>query len=179
MPRLRLQTPRALDLLGMSAAASDPQAQRWLGWPGKSVTTARRCQDQGFLDMPPGRGAKRHPKGEDWLLAAVDPVGERLAAVSFDRKTGEVGGWLAPQFRGRSLGADLFAGVAQFAHEHLGVPSVVAGTEASNAACIGALSAAGFIPVAGPETHALPDGRVVPARWFHHESSSSLCCWRV
>jgi RimJ/RimL family protein N-acetyltransferase len=97
--------------------------------------------------------------GGDWYLAAVDPEGDRLAgAVGIYTGTGEVGGWLAPQFRGRSLGVDLFAGAAQFAHQHLGVASVRAGTEADNAACIGALSAAGFLPVEDPETRAF-------ARW--------------
>ena len=180
MPRLKLQTLHALDVPGVLAAASDPQAQRWLGWADKAVTQARRWQEQGFLDVQPGRGFKRRVKDEDWLLAAVDPAGERLAgAVRFNGQTGEVGGWLAPQFRGHSLGADLFAGAAEFAHQHLGIAAVIAGTETSNAACIGALSAAGFIPVAGPQTHALPDGRVTPARWFRHESSSASYCWRV
>jgi len=167
-------------MAGVLAAASDPHAQRWLGWTDKAVTRARRWQEQGFLDVSPGRGAKRHPKGEDWLLAAVDPLGERLVGgVSFHKKTGEIGGWLAPQFRGRGLGADLFAGVAEFAHQHLGVPSVIAGTETSNAACIGALSTAGFLPMDGPEKHVLADGRVIPSRWFRHESSSPSYCWRI
>jgi hypothetical protein len=39
-----------------------------------------------------------------------------------------------------------------------------------NTACIGALTAAGFIPAAGPATHTLGNGRVATARWFRHES---------
>lgn len=37
MPGLRLQTPAAQDFPMMMAAASDPQAQRWLGWRPQDV----------------------------------------------------------------------------------------------------------------------------------------------
>ena len=40
-PALRLETPTAGDLRIMLAAASDPQAQRWLGWTGRDVVPER------------------------------------------------------------------------------------------------------------------------------------------
>ena len=177
MPGLRLQTPSEVDLLGAIAAAGDPQAQRWLGWADRDVR--RVGQWTSFMDATPGTGRKprRLGKGTVLLLAATDPAGERLAgAIEVSRETHEIGGWLAPRFRGCGLGAALFAGAAEFAHHHLGIPSVIAGTEPGNAACIGALSAAGFITATGPETHTLPNGRVVDARWFRHESGQPARC---
>jgi RimJ/RimL family protein N-acetyltransferase len=113
--------------------------------------------------------------GERWLIA-VDKASGRLAGgLGLDRDTGEVGGWLAPGFRGRGLGSSLFAGAAQFGHQHLGLASLTAGTEPGNHACVAGLTSAGFIPAPGPSTHTLPDGRVVPARWFRHEAVASRC----
>lgn len=178
MAGLRLQSPSVQDGRAMTAgAASDPQAQRWLGWADRDVQQAR--QWAGLLGADPGqrRWLPRAPGGRGTSLAAVDPSGRRLAGwIEFTRETGEIGGWLAPGFRGRGLGAALFGGAAEFAHHHLGTASVLAGTEAENAACIGALTAAGFVPAAGPETHTLPNGRVTIARWFRHESVRPALC---
>jgi RimJ/RimL family protein N-acetyltransferase len=177
MPDLRLQSPSVQDARAMLAAASDPHAQRWLGWPDQIVQQAR--QWAGLLGAEPGEGRwlPRSASSREMPLAAIDPSGRRLAGwITFTRETGEIGGWLAPGFRGRGLGAALFAGAAEFAHHHLGAASVLAGTEAENTACIGALTAAGFIPAAGPETHTLPNGRVTTSRWFRHESVRPALC---
>jgi RimJ/RimL family protein N-acetyltransferase len=178
MPDLRLQSPSLQNLRAMAAAASDPHAQHWLGWTDQFVQQAR--QWTGLLEMELGEGGGRLPRASDRRathLAAIDASGRRLAgAISFDGDTSEVGGWLAPGFRGRGLGAALFTGAAEFAHHHLGVASVLAGTEDDNAACIRALTAAGFIPAAGPATHTLENGRVTTARWFRHESPQPALC---
>jgi RimJ/RimL family protein N-acetyltransferase len=177
MPDLRLQSPSMQDGRAMAAGASDPRAQRWLGWTDGHVLQAQQWTD--LLDAEPGRGRRlpRAPGSREMCLAAVDPSGRRLAGwIEFTRETGEIGGWLAPEFRGRGLGAALFGGAAEFAHHHLGAISVLAGTEPANAACIGALTAAGFIPAPGPETHTLPNGRVAAARWFRHESVRPALC---
>lgn len=162
----------------MLAAASDPQAQRWLGWTGRAVLPERDLER--LLALQAGHGAfpsRRHLSGPEIHLAAIDLADGRVAgALGVDRDTGEIGGWLAPRFRGRGLGAGLFAGAAEFAHQHLGIPSVTAGTESSNAACIAALAGAGFTPAAGPDVHTLPDGRAVPSRWFRHESARPVMC---
>jgi RimJ/RimL family protein N-acetyltransferase len=170
-PALRLQTPTVPDMAIIFAAASDRQAQRWLGWtdvmpePDLEPLLARSAGQGQILLRPPPH------------LAAIDPADGRVAgAIEVDPDTGEVGGWLAPRFRGRGLGAGLFAGAAEFAHQHLGIPAVTAGTESSNAACVAALVSAGFIPAVGPDTHTLPDGRVVPARWFRHGSVQTSIC---
>jgi RimJ/RimL family protein N-acetyltransferase len=176
MPGLRLQTPTKQDARIMLAAASDPQAQRWLGWTGPAVIPQWELEHQ--LARTAGRG-RAFPRvlGPGRYLVAIDPAPGRVAgAFAVDGNTGEVGGWLAPRYRGRGLGSGLFAGAAEFAHQHLGIPSVTAGTEISNAACIAALASAGFILAAGPDTQTLPDGRVVPVRWFRHESAYPTVC---
>jgi RimJ/RimL family protein N-acetyltransferase len=176
MPGLRLQTPTKQDARIMLAAASDPQAQRWLGWTGPAVIPQWDLEHQ--LARTAGRG-RAFPRvlGPGRYLVAIDPAPGRVAgAFAVDGNTGEVGGWLAPRYRGRGLGSGLFAGAAEFAHQHLGIPSVTAGTEISNAACIAALASAGFILAAGPDTQTLPDGRVVPVRWFRHESAYPTVC---
>jgi RimJ/RimL family protein N-acetyltransferase len=177
MPDLRLQSPSERDARAMLTAASDPQAQRWLGWTDRHVQQAR--QWTGLLGAEPGQGRWLPPSAgsREMLLAAIDPSGQRLAGgITFTRETGEIGGWLAPGFRGRGLGTALFAGAAEFAHHHLGTASVLAGAEAENTACIRALTAAGFIPAAGPETHTLLNGRVINSRWFRHESVRPALC---
>jgi RimJ/RimL family protein N-acetyltransferase len=174
MPGLRLQTPTKRDVRIMHAAAGDPQAQRWLGWPGPIPQW--NLEDQ--LARTAGRGrASPRVLGPVQYLVAIDPAAGRVAgAFGVDTDAGEVGGWLAPRYRGRGLGGGLFAGAAEFAHQHLGIPSVTASTEISNTACIAALASAGFIPAAGPDTQTLPDGREVPVRWFRHESACPTVC---
>jgi GNAT superfamily N-acetyltransferase len=132
-----------------------------------------------LLDAKPGDGLRppRTLDSKEMWLAAIAPSGQRLAgSITLNRDTGEIGGSLAPAFRGRGLGTALFAGAAEFAHHHLGIASVLAGADAENAACIGALSAAGFTPAAGPEAHKLPNGRVIASRWFRHESVRPARC---
>jgi hypothetical protein len=59
---------------------------------------------------------------------------------------------------------------------HLGMPSVIAGTERGNAPCIAALTSAGYTPAPGPGTHALPNRRVIPALWFRHTAAWPSRC---
>lgn len=162
----------------MFAAASDPQAQRWLGWTGQAVLPERDLER--LLARPAGQGAfpsRRYLSGPVIHLVAIDLADGRVAgAIGVYRDSGEIGGWLAPRFRGRGLGVGLFAGAAEFAHQHLSIPSVTAGTETSNAACIAALAGAGFTPAAGPDVQTLPNGREVPTRWFLHESARPAMC---
>jgi RimJ/RimL family protein N-acetyltransferase len=111
-----------------------------------------------------------------WLWTA--PAGWPAGGVALDAVSLEAGGWLAPGFRARGLGAELFAGIAQFGHDHLGIAMVRAGTEQANTACVAALLAAGFEPAEGPATHRLPDGRVIRARWFRHDAEQATSCQR-
>lgn len=108
MPGLRLQTPMKRDVRIMYAAASDPQAQRWLGWTGPAVIPQRDLEHQ--LARTAGRG-RAFPRvlGPVRYLVAIDPAAGRVAgAFGVDTDAGEVGGWLAPRYRGRGLGSGLF-----------------------------------------------------------------------
>lgn len=173
---LRLQSPTERDLKMMMVAACDPEAQRWLGWSGKRIVA--EADRERLLTLRPGEGRRltRTPESQ-WYLAVIEWATGRLAgAVGCEPDGRELGGWLAPHFRGRGLGSEMFAGAAMFAHQHLGVASVVAGTEVSNAACIAALMSAGFSPADGPQTHRLPDGREVPTRWLRHDTDQPARC---
>lgn len=175
-PSLRLQTPTGRDLKMMMAAASDPQAQRWLGWSAKDVVAEEALERLLALRAGEGRPVSRALGGR-WYLAAVEwATGRLVGAAACEPDGREMGGWLAPRYRGQGLGRELFAGAALFAHQHLGLSSVTAGTEVSNAACIAALVSAGFVPDAGPPTHQLPDGRVVPTRWLRHAADHPARC---
>ena len=179
LPRLRLQTPTFHDMKIGDAAASDPEAQRWFGWPPEHLILEGH-RDR-FLARRPGRGRPvREPLGGHMGLIAVDRASGLVAgmiAVEFD--AGELGGWLAPRFRSRGLGGELFTGGALFAHHVLGAGSVRAGTETTNAACIGALRSAGFVPADGPDVHHLPDGRAVCSLWFRHDAEPAARCRAV
>jgi RimJ/RimL family protein N-acetyltransferase len=158
----------------MSAAASDPEAQRWLGWPSQALIP--ESQRARLLATEPGQG-RAQPGHIDYSLLAVHRAsGLAAGGAGLYVGTQEVGGWLAPDFRARGLGAELFAAIARFGHDHIGLPSVRAGTEPTNVACVAALLAAGFEPAQGPETHQLPDGRTAPASWFRHDSEHSARC---
>jgi len=175
LDHLRLQSLTRSDTTMMNAAGSDADAQRWLGWHKQLVIRQQRCGS--LLAKQPGRGRALAGIETQWHLIAVDLASGLLAgAVGGNLRDGTVGGWLAPQFRGRGLGAELFSGAAQFAHAHLGQERVLAGTEPANAPCIRALLSAGFTPTAGPDAHRLPDGRVVPACWFHHPTDRPARC---
>jgi RimJ/RimL family protein N-acetyltransferase len=177
MPGLRLQSPAVGDHNGALAGASDPEAQRWLEWPGESLVPAGKREH--FLSVRPGTGLLVPFRLEPAIisLVAIDPASDRLAGrVSVNWETREIGGWLVPEYRSRGLGAALFAAAAELAHRHLGITAVHAGAHPGNAACIGALTAAGFIPASGPETHVQPNGHVIPTRWFRHQYDQAGSC---
>jgi RimJ/RimL family protein N-acetyltransferase len=170
MPRLRFQTPTLVDLRMMAAAASDSQAQRWLGWPADQLILDPYRERLLALQPGWGRPVRTHTEPGPFLIA-VDKACERLAgAIGFDRRRGEVGGWLSPSYRSRGFGTELFTGAVLFVHHHLGEHSVRAGTETTNIAAASALRSAGFQPTTGPSTHELPDGRVIPTLWFRHDT---------
>jgi RimJ/RimL family protein N-acetyltransferase len=178
IPGLRLQTPTPLDLRIAYAGASDPQAQHWLGWRPESIVPER--DRERLLGTKPGRDGRgvQIGGGEHMLIAADSRRRRFIGYVSCDVQTGEIGGWLAPEFRGRGLGTVLFACAAELGHRHLGFTTVTAGTESSNKACIGVLTAAGFTPMRGPKTHTLPNGRQTEASWFRRDCDRpARCTW--
>ncbi|WP_051467791.1 GNAT family N-acetyltransferase [Actinomadura oligospora] len=178
--RLLLRTPTVFEAQVASAAGSDAEAQRWLGWEARHVapdvvrrrlagTRARRGRPSGAV----------HP-ALSMCLVAID-LRQRayvgMASVtSVDARTCEVGGYLGPEYRGHGLGAELFAGVLRLAHEHLGYAEVRAGTETGNLACAVSLERAGFAAATGSDVHHLPDGRIVPAAWYASTVAGPTTC---
>ncbi|MFJ9034737.1 GNAT family N-acetyltransferase [Streptomyces sp. NPDC102274] len=181
--RLLLYTPdNLLDLAAAAAAASDDQAQRWLGFTPQQVVVDPEVR-QALTEMRPGDrlielsslpGHLTQPyepqQREDSVLLVAVRLDDGRYAGCVDLAVGEgaIGGWLAPHSRGQGLGAELFGAGALLAHAHLGLDTVRAGTEVGNTASRGALLRAGFIPGEGPAQHTLADGREIDACWYRH-----------
>lgn len=180
-PRLFLRTATWSDARRIRAAASDAEAQRWLGWePGILVPERERA---GLLAAPAGRGRGRFGLPSPRLglsMIAIDPDrGTTAGSLSLTPLSGdgcELGGSLAPGYRGRGLGAELFTAGLALAHRHLGFREVRAGAEPENAASVRSLWRAGLDPAPGPETHRLSDGRVIPSRWFASVEPEPVRC---
>ncbi|MGV9883672.1 GNAT family N-acetyltransferase [Streptomyces sp. NPDC003379] len=180
-PRLLLRSPTLPDLAAGNAGGSDPEAQRWLGFPEEAVVPEPRRGE--LLAAPPGGGEFRDLSDlfpDSTALVAADPAFTRhVGSVGVEvHPCGlhHVGGWLAPRSRGQGLGTELFAGAALLAHEHLGVRDLYAATEAENAASRRALSSAGYVPAEGPATHTLMNGRSVPVIWYVHQGVATGRC---
>lgn len=170
-PRLALRSLTVADLPLAAAAASDPEAQRWLGWKREDLVAGEE-RDR-LLSAPPGRGRARFglpsrcvPTG----MLAVDPENGLPAGILWLTPESpdlcELGGYLAPSYRGRGLGAELFAAGLALAQGHLHFTEVRAGVQRENVRCARSLWRAGLDPASGPEKHVLPDGRVIPSDWY-------------
>lgn len=173
--RLLLRSPGEHDQTVISASGSDPAAQRWLGWAPDTVMDEK--DRERILARRPGQGPLTRPAG--WLsLLAIDKESGLAAGYALVHPAEPVqgGAHLAPRFRGRGYGTELFTAATEFAHQHLGFPAVVAGTAADNLASRRALRAAGYTQASGPATHVLPDGRVVGVTWARHESAEPALC---
>ncbi|GAA4588147.1 GNAT family protein [Planotetraspora phitsanulokensis] len=175
--KLRFQSPTEGELGMESASAGDAEAQHWLGWyPTEIATEPWRTH---LLATPPRRKGGVAQFNDAWKLHGVDSRTGNHAGVAGVRGTPhgyEIGGWLAPAFRRRRLGSELFGAALTLAHEHLGIAVVVAGTEITNVACRRALEAAGFIPIQGAPFHVLPNGRVIYSCWYLHTTSTPRRC---
>ncbi|MFC9843783.1 GNAT family N-acetyltransferase [Streptomyces sp. NPDC060223] len=187
--RLLLFSPRTqLEAAAAIAAASDAEAQRWLGNHAERLVTSVDTR-QALLLMGPATDAGRKipreltepfepPPGEPVFFVCVRLDNGRYAgALGLDRTEGHLGGWLAPGSRGQGLGSELFRAGALLAHSHFGMDTVRAGAEPRNTACLRALRHAGFVSGEGPPRHTLPDGREVDAVWLQHKDGpASRCC---
>ncbi|MEV7282453.1 GNAT family N-acetyltransferase [Streptomyces sp. NPDC093111] len=192
--RLLLRTPR--DVLDMNiglAVSSDAEAQRWLGWRAEfvhdgpvaeallGIAEDRRDEVLRALGFRMRRELRRPfvPAGElpRLPLIAFQVDSGRVAGMSsVELDTRTIGLQIAPTYRGHGLGSELARATALFAHTHLGVDIVRAGTETSNSRCRRALGAAGFLPCDGPARHTLPDRRVIEAVWYQHGASDASTC---
>ena len=187
--RLLLYTPETmLDLVAAMAAASDPEAQRWLGWRPSDLVGAHARED--LLRLRPGdpdelrasRSAghllslpyEPGPGGVELLIGVRLDDGRYAGATELGPGTGEIGGWLAPHARGLGLGTELFRAAAILGHAHLGLETLRAGHEPANTASARALAKAGFVAADGPARHTQPDGREIDARWLERTTTAPL-----
>lgn len=178
---LVLRTPTLREAKLVMAGASDDEAQRWLGWEDRLIwpsehRAAALAATANGLEWPTERPivSLRH-------LVAIDP--DRLTIVgsvgfepSNDAGHNHIGGWLAPQYRGRGLGRELFAAGLALGHQHLAIKTINAGAEESNTASRRSLEAAGFRPIDGAPTHTLPDGRAIASCWYEHTAPATAYC---
>jgi RimJ/RimL family protein N-acetyltransferase len=135
------------------AGAYDDDAQRWLAWGQQgpvadtrdwffNVNDANREHMHEHLDRSAERG---YLDGLEYRhLIAVDRDHGRYAGAVQLFGECQVNGWLAPHFRGRCLGGDLFAAAAKLAHRHLGFKELYAVVAEQNLAALSALRLAGF-----------------------------------
>jgi RimJ/RimL family protein N-acetyltransferase len=177
---LILRTPTLPEWDIAIAAASDPEAQRRLGWPKESVLA--EPERTTLLTKTPDAGASgyRPVRGVDNLVA-IDPDLNRIvggASVHGGPYGPEIGGWLAPSHRGRHLGRELFSGTLEYAHRHLGHKKLRAGAEFSNLPSRAALTAAGFVPAWGLSRHILPNRTAIDATWYEHVADDTARCRR-
>ncbi|MFI2764007.1 GNAT family N-acetyltransferase [Streptomyces echinatus] len=186
--RLLLFTPRTrLDVVAGLAASADAEAQRWLGTQADEVLPDPELRRRLLAWRPVGGDARRIPRilAEPYAPGPDDPlflVCVRRSDLSYagglelQHVTGEMGGWLAPDCRGKGLGGELFRAGVELAHTHAGLTTVRAGAEPANTASRRALANAGFVPDRGPARHTLPDGRVIDAVWHRHDSATARRC---
>ncbi|WP_165965925.1 GNAT family protein [Actinomadura sp. 7K534] len=180
-PRLLLRSLTMADIPLTEALGSDPEAQRWLGWAPEDIMP--EDERDHLLAAPVGAGRSRFglpSRRVELGMLAIDPEYGLPAGAFFltpeSEARCELGGYLAPRYRGRGLGAELFAAGLALAQQHLHFTEVRAGVEPENVACARSLWRAGLDPADGPETHVLQDGRVIPSAWYSDVTPNPVWC---
>ncbi|MFJ3422443.1 GNAT family N-acetyltransferase [Streptomyces sp. NPDC086082] len=189
--RLLLYTPLiGLDVLAPAAAASDAEAQRWLGSRADELVqhedtreillSMRADDDLSWFEardrLTMMRKLENPSDGIVRLTAVHLADGTYAGATNVRLESGEIGGWLAPGYRRQGLGVELFRAAVQLGHGHLGLKVVRAGAEPTNSASRGALTTVGFTPATGPARFTLGDGREVDTCWYQHVQDRTSHC---
>lgn len=180
--RLLLYSPKSwLDLAAALAAASDPDAQQWLGWEEERILGEEARE--ALLALRPGdTDALRSSVRIRRLLAhTMDPSpgtvpligvrtddGRYAGVTELDPASGQLTAWLAPHARDHAFTVELIGAAAVLGHTHLGLRTVRVAYDPRHAETGQALAAARFVPADGPPRHTLPNGREVGIRWVQH-----------
>lgn len=174
---VRLRLAGLYDLWRYDIAASDPDAQRWLGWNDGDFSPAARTLDRRHLRRADEAGPRVVACQTLWLAAVARSTyvgGVSLTPSAIDsggrwrKESTVIGAVVVPALRRQGFGTSLFARGAAHAHDALGVTDVLAGCEDGNDASALALRRAGYEQIDGPAQHTLPNGRVIGALWFLH-----------
>lgn len=177
---LILRTPTRRETRIATACGSDEEAQRWLGWEDGHVVGPEATRAALVATPAEGKEFPNEPVlPHFWRLVAIDPrtlaIAGEVGITGVPGEPPQVGGWLAPAYRGRGLGRELFAAGLALGHEHIGIKVLRAGAEASNTPSRRSLEAAGFHPIPGTPTHKLPNGRTIAACWYEHAGPAARC----
>jgi RimJ/RimL family protein N-acetyltransferase len=175
--RLFFRTPTEWEMAAAQAAASDLAAQRWIGWSAEAIVP--KTDRARFLAVVPGTGPDCEWPDSACLVAIHRKANRCAGMVTITRDPGgwpELGGWLAPAFRGRGLGVELFRAGLVLGHDHLGLSRIRAAAEMTNMGSRRALYTAGFSTVDGPVTYALQNGRIMTPCWYEHAVTDTQSC---
>lgn len=174
--RLRVVSARRNDLHRAIALISEPDVQRWMGWRDADIWDERR-RSAATVSQP--GGTVLPVTADQFFFAGLDRRTEELlvgiwldrlpAARAYEPTSYNVGGVTRADARGRGYATETLRAVARVAHGHFGLARLLAACETTNEPSRRWLSASGFRRVAGPPTHRLPNGRVMPATWYAHE----------
>jgi RimJ/RimL family protein N-acetyltransferase len=178
--RLMIVSNRFSDCLCMQLFGSDPDAQKWLGWPAEDLVTG------------PARVFANQPIRTQ--IGVIPPMPHFLSFTAIDRRTYDVagsitihrhgsipmaGGMMRKDYRGKGFGTEAMRIVRRLAHRHFGIATLTAGSERGHLASERWLRASGFTAVPGPRTHVLPNGREVESMWWQSadKHAKRRCRW--
>lgn len=172
-PRLLLRPLRPGDVTDVAAAAADPEALHHLGFTHADRTWLLR-RVRAMVDAVDLSGSMYAQ------YAIVDRVSSKVVGTRTLVAQGDglvvTGSWLHADVRGRGYGREALALLLHLAHDHLGIPVVVAGTSWDNAAALKQLASVGMVPYEHHAPFAAEDGRLIPTVWFAHAAEASRCC---
>lgn len=175
--RLSIVTGRYSDMARWSELASEPEAQRWLGWRVEHCHPARLGE---VADPVTSRQPVMRPSRSLLFFAGIHRDTDCLVVgVTVERVNGvcELGGAVHRSYRGQGYGREALGVVCDLAHRHFGIDRLRAGCERANTASRRWLTGAGFVTAAGPANHTLPDGRVISSLWFERfDPSARTAC---
>jgi RimJ/RimL family protein N-acetyltransferase len=176
-PRLWIVSGRESDLDSFTEFASEPQAQRWLGWRREHLRPTRVGPTAKPLDHPygifqPGLGFL--------FFAAVNRQNMHvIAGFSIDASTPAghtVGGVVHHDYRHQGYGREALREVCTLAHRHFGIAQLHAVCESTNAASQRWLASCGFVAAEGPAIHTLPNGRLIDSLWWRRTDPHPVRC---
>jgi RimJ/RimL family protein N-acetyltransferase len=153
---ITLRAPRATDIDRITAAAQDPETQRWaLALP----RPYHREHAVAFLE----HSAAEAQSGTGHSFVAADD-GDRVIAALRVGADGEIGYWVAPDARGRGVATRAVTLLRDWAHDELGLDRMAMQIHPDNVVSCRVAEKAGFvdtgerrIPDRGqdPEPHAI------------------------